>query len=99
MSVNPLDAILKERGSKYGPFNRQALWAQGMKEVFRLGCAENPQFKALSDEEKATVMEGAEMILHKLSRAANGDPLMLDTWEDIAGYATAVINNLRLRDK
>ena len=38
----------------------------------------------------------ADMVLNKLVRVLN-DPMHLDSWDDIAGYATLVSNHLRIR--
>ena len=34
--------------------------------------------------------EAVDMILHKLGRILNGNPDHIDSWHDIAGYATLV---------
>ncbi len=92
-----LDEILKERGAAYGRFDSLAVCARGMKETFH-SCADiNHRMDSLTPLQRATVEEGADMIIHKLSRLANGDPLDLDTWRDIAGYANTVINILELK--
>ena len=38
--------------------------------------------------------EAVDMIMHKLGRVLNGDPNEPDHWQDIAGYATLVVNLL-----
>jgi hypothetical protein len=38
--------------------------------------------------------EGLHMILHKIGRIVNGDPDYVDSWLDIAGYATLVADYL-----
>jgi len=35
------------------------------------------------------------MIAHKIARIINGDPNHLDSWHDIAGYATLVEQELK----
>jgi hypothetical protein len=35
------------------------------------------------------------MIAHKLGRIVNGDPNYVDSWVDIAGYATLVAKRLQ----
>jgi hypothetical protein len=35
------------------------------------------------------------MICHKMARIMNGDPNYVDSWADIAGYATLVANRLK----
>jgi hypothetical protein len=40
------------------------------------------------------MQEAAEMIVHKLARIVNGNPFYMDSWVDIAGYATLVVDRL-----
>jgi hypothetical protein len=39
--------------------------------------------------------EALDMICSKMARIMNGDPNYVDSWEDIAGYATLVANRLK----
>lgn len=77
-----IDKILAERGKSHGDFSNQAECTQDLKKAFYNWAQHNnltPYMK-----------EAAEMILHKLARAATGDPFVQDHWDDIAGYATLV---------
>jgi hypothetical protein len=87
---NSTEAILAERGSKYGSFAGHARVTQTLKRVFLEHMQHhNPEgFKKFMAN--PTAFEGMEMIMHKLGRAANGEPLYKDTWDDIAGYAKLV---------
>lgn len=38
--------------------------------------------------------EALEMIAHKIARIVNGDPGYLDNWNDLAGYAQLVAQEL-----
>ena len=38
--------------------------------------------------------ESLDMIQHKIGRILNGDPTYDDSWKDIAGYATLIVNEL-----
>ena len=38
--------------------------------------------------------EALDMIQHKIGRILNGDPTYDDSWKDIAGYATLIVNEL-----
>jgi len=82
-----LDKILEERGSKYGPFLRHAQISQGIKDAIFIVGSEN---KLACDQSEAL-----EMIAHKIARIINGDSNHVDSWDDIAGYATLVANRLR----
>lgn len=80
--------ILLERGNRYGTFKDHSRLVQGMKNAAGLYLAHTRQ-KLASDQ-----MEALEMILHKVGRILNGDPDYIDSWQDIAGYATLVVERL-----
>lgn len=93
--MTDLKAILDRRGSDYGLFCDQALISQDLKDVMRTAFVENQRYQQLKPIQRAAIDEGIEMILHKLARLANGDPTHGDSWDDIAGYATITIRDLR----
>lgn len=88
MNDQTLQATLDERGGNYGPFSGHARAAQQLKAVVREHLRRNTRYAALDEVAKATVDEGLDMIMHKVARLINGDPLHDDSWVDIAGYAT-----------
>jgi hypothetical protein len=90
--------ILKERGTRYGPFINQAHIAQQMKKVIRDGLAVNATFQNFGDARKAVIEEGLEMIAHKIARLVNGQPDDEDSWVDISGYASVTNRDLRKGD-
>lgn len=73
---------LKERDGRYGPYAGQCHITQHLKVIFRNGA--NWQSGLLS----ATQRESLDMIASKIARILNGDPDYIDSWHDIAGYAT-----------
>lgn len=81
--------LLEERGSRYGDFIDHATVTQALKSVIynrlktRRRCMAPDQWEAI------------DMICHKLGRIANGDTDYVDSWDDIAGYATLVADRLR----
>ena len=79
-----MEAILKERGMRYGNFETQAQISGGIK---RIVFGNNPD---LCEDQR----EALEIIAHKISRIVNGDPNYADSWRDIAGYATLIANRL-----
>jgi hypothetical protein len=83
-----VDAVLAERGSRYGNFIDHARITQDLKGV--MGEFLLDQGKRLDDDQ----IEALEMIFHKIGRILNGDPNYADSWIDIAGYATLVANRL-----
>ena len=80
MDTDPLKAILKERGERYGDFNDNAAVAQALKDILRSA----PGWKNL----RAVHREGADQICAKLSRIVTASPEYQDNWRDIAGFAT-----------
>jgi Domain of unknown function (DUF6378) len=81
MTISKTDAVLAERGKRYGDFKTHAEISQTFKEYFHGRAAD------LDQVEK----EAADMVFHKLGRILNGDPWYDDSWQDIAGYAKLVL--------
>ena len=46
------------------------------------------------DSMSAVQQEALHMICSKLARIANGDPNHVDSWHDIAGYASLVVKDI-----
>lgn len=92
-----INEVLKERGSKYGPFSEHAAITQSLKDAFK-GEMDSVVYRtnwyALEDFQK----EALEMIAHKIGRILNGDPNYDDSWRDIAGYAQLVVDILNGKD-
>lgn len=88
MEKQALTEILRDRGEKYGPFMRHAQISQDIKQAI---------FKYTKGKEKLSddKIEALEMIAHKIARIINGDPNYADSWDDIAGYATLIANNIK----
>jgi len=82
-----LENTLKERKGNYGSFDSNANTCQSIKELMR-------RHDSWSNM-KPYQMESLDMIAHKLARILNGDPNYIDSWHDIAGYATLVENILK----
>lgn len=91
--LNPttLDAVLNERGSRYGSFIKHAVITQRLKAVM----GDTPNWIVLNDD----MVEALEMIAHKIGRILNGDPTYADSWVDIAGYAQLVADRLQGKER
>lgn len=89
--VRDLDQILDERGKQYGVFAMQAVYAQSLKATMR----GHPNYVSLS----AYKQEALDMIVHKIARILNGNSSNVDSWVDIAGYATLVAETLEGRPR
>ena len=84
----PTDAILEERGKRYGSFARHAQISQSLKDTVQnyMGV----KWHQIKPDQR----EAFEMICHKMARIINGDPDYHDSWADIAGYAKLVADRL-----
>lgn len=101
--IGGLNALLNERGQRYGKFKDHAMIAQTLKCVMQGDLAgaeafihqlDNDALSAKYTSMHADQMEALEMIAHKIARILNGDPDYEDSWRDIAGYATLVADRL-----
>lgn len=88
-SVVNIQALLNERGERYGKFRNLAQVTQELKRVMtRHAHAVGSTF---SDSQ----WEALEMIASRIGRLVNGDSSHIDSWEDIAGYAMLIADELR----
>lgn len=83
-----VDALITERGSRYGFFIGQATISQELKKTVYAGL--NRSGNTLDHDQ----LEALDMIVHKIARIVNGDPNYSDSWVDIAGYAKLVSDRL-----
>lgn len=86
-----VDATLAARGSRYGKFRDQAVYADKINEVMQ----SSPNWKTMAPDQR----EGLRIIANKIGRILNGDPDYSDSWHDIAGYATLVDARLKEEGK
>lgn len=77
---------LSERGLTYGEYKDVSRISQLIKEAMSNGYS----YSILSNEAR----ESLDMIANKIARIVNGDPNYLDSWVDIVGYTTLVVNKL-----
>lgn len=85
-----INAVLAERGSRYGKFQDHAHITCTLKRTI----AEFVEARGtrLDDDDQ---QEALDMIAHKIGRIINGDPNYADSWVDIAGYAKLVADRLQ----
>lgn len=84
-----IDAVLTERGARYGSFMDHAGITQHLKDSLYTHAAIH------GVQLSASQKEALDMICHKLGRIVNGDPNYADSWVDIAGYAKLEANILQ----
>jgi len=78
--MSKIEATLEERSKTHGSFEKNAEVVQHFKNWAKVA----PKYNALSDSAK----EALDNILQKIGRILTGDPTHIDSWHDIAGYAT-----------
>jgi transposase len=84
-----VDVILDERATTYGSFVGVAEIAQEIKATIRIGETNR------SVELPVDQSEALDMIASKIARILSGDSNHIDSWIDIAGYATLVADRLQ----
>ena len=77
-----VEATLAERQGQYGDFKDVAHLSQHLQSLLSVGNFSDTQQEAI------------QMICSKLARLACGDADHVDSWHDIAGYATLVVKDL-----
>lgn len=82
-----LEDTLKERGNRYGTFKDNAQVTQELMGVIK-------QYGANYDKLTDMHVEALHMIFHKIARCVSGDVNYPDNFEDIAGYATRMKQEL-----
>jgi hypothetical protein len=84
-----VDAVLDTRAVQYGTFADGAALMQSLKRT--LSSHAQAHNKTFADDQ----WEALEMIVHKMARIVNGNPDNVDSWTDIAGYATLIADRLQ----
>lgn len=83
-----VDAILDSRAKDYGKFIEGAEIMQMLKRLVHNYIEKRGTPLAFDQR------EAIDMIIHKLGRIINGNPDKVDSWRDVAGYATLVADRL-----
>jgi len=86
--MGDIQETLLERESTHGNYPVQAEFSQDFKEQLRA----HRNWESLSHAQR----ESLELICMKISRIMHGNPKEPDHWQDIAGYATLVVNDLEM---
>ena len=81
-AARQVEVTLAERQNQYGDFSDVAHLSQGLQSLLSVGSFSDVQQEAI------------QMICSKLARLACGDADHVDSWHDIAGYATLVVKDL-----
>lgn len=91
-----VEETLKQRGNRYGSFEKHAIISQNLQGIIFDALNENPNVEP--GQLPPYMTEAISMICHKLGRIANGDPFYDDSWRDIAGYAQLPVDILNGKD-
>ena len=86
MDDKKLASVLSERGSRYGSLMSNATISQGLKEIIH----SSTNWEAMPPD----MREALDMIVHKISRIVEGDFDYDDSWIDISGYSTLIVERL-----
>ena len=86
MEDKKLATVLSERGSRYGTLMSNATISQGLKEILH----RSSNWEAMPPD----MREALDMIVHKISRIVEGDFDYDDSWIDISGYSTLIVERL-----
>lgn len=86
------DEVLEQRGKRYGSFENGAVLSQTLKNTIlqHYFNTHQPDPAPLDP----VIAEAITMICHKLARIGNGDPMYIDNYRDISGYAELVVTYL-----
>ena len=88
MEDKKLATVLSERGSRYGTLMSNATISQGLKEIIH----SSSNWEAMPPD----MREALDMIVHKISRIVEGAFNYDDSWIDISGYSTLIVERLHL---
>lgn len=81
-----INSVLQVRGSRYGTLMSNATISQGLKEILH----SSSNWEAMPPD----MREALDMIVHKISRIVEGDFNYDDSWIDISGYSTLIVERL-----
>jgi hypothetical protein len=87
--TNQIEKILDKRAEQYGTFMRNADIAIKLKQVIHNAMVREDT-QLYPDQ-----LQALDMIVTKIGRILTGNPSHLDSWVDIAGYATLVSDRLQ----
>lgn len=90
ITTDEIDNTVTQRGERYGLFADGAVIMQDLKTVMRA----TPGWERLTPSQR----EALEMIQHKIGRVLNGDPMYVENFTDIAGYAILVKDEMLRTD-
>ena len=84
-----IEALLVERGKSHGKFADQAEVAEMLKWCLRQGIDASPNIFSPAQ------MYALDMFMNKVSRIVMGNPNEPDHWQDIVGYATLALEDIK----
>jgi hypothetical protein len=87
-AVESIQDTLDQRGKRYGSFEGNSRIGQAIKGAM----INSKNWDVMEDYQR----EALEFIASKIGRILNGDPDYIDSWTDIAGFATLVQDILQV---
>lgn len=88
-----IQTTLDEREEKYGSWKNHSQISYDIQTAIAEGWNNRTQASEIKGL-PPYMTESLTMIATKIGRIVNGDPFYDDSWRDIAGYATLVVNEL-----
>jgi hypothetical protein len=88
---------VEQRANIYGDFTHESIIAMGLKNVLRYEWSDDLTELKIRDgwaRLEPYQQHGLELICLKLARTVNGDGGYLDSYRDIAGYCTLIMDRL-----
>lgn len=95
--VTPTEAILAERGARYGDFTDHARLAQQLQDCMRNHGIDNVHGINLHkpwSHLTPVAKQALTVIADKIARMINGDANYDDNWKDIIGYSQLALDRL-----
>jgi hypothetical protein len=80
--------ILNDREKSYGNYAENCQLTQDLKDCIR----GHPRWVTMSADKK----QSCEMIVYKMARIISGNHAHKDSWDDIAGFALLISNDISL---
>ena len=96
--MSNINDTLEEKETRYGEFPNHAQISQDIQNAIVKGWFNRGDGQDLN-EVPAYMLESLVMIANKIGRIINGDPYYDDSWRDIAGYATLVVEELNKKEQ
>lgn len=96
MAQTKMDEVLKERGNRYGSYADNAEFTETVRKMVDAYLSQNQRvvLGSITPEQMNIIKHSLTLIMMKIARVIQGDPLHMDNLVDIEGYARIMRENL-----